>query len=296
MVSSSHEAMHRIFRDHPEVIDATFRALGFKFPETMATSLLDTDVTEIRPIERRADTVMKVETKDGRSFIFVFEAQRRIDADKRFSWPYYIAYLHEYYRMPVFLVVICQDDATAKWAFKPIEMRVEEWPSMTVRPYVLGPHNVPVPQGPIGEAGIPLAALAAITHAHDPGIGAILAALATALEDTDAITRTDFTLLTQFGLGGFPAAEIWRSLMIYDLDTLRKSPVLREMLDEHDEQVLAKGRAEGRAADILQLLEFRKIHVTDSERGRILACEDLETLSRWFDAAFTAEKSEDLFG
>ena len=99
MVSSSHEAMHRIFRDHPEVIDATFRALGFKFPETM----------------------------DGRSFIFVFEAQRRIDADKRFSWPYYIAHLHEYYRMPVFLVVICQDDATAKWAFKPIEMRVEEW-------------------------------------------------------------------------------------------------------------------------------------------------------------------------
>ena len=234
--------MHRIFRDHPEVIDATFRTLGFKFPETMATSLLDTDVTEIRPIERRADTVMKVETKDGRSFIFVFEAQRRIDADKLFSWPYYIAYLHEYYRMPVFLVVICQDEATARWAVKPIEMRVEEWPSMTVRPYVL------------------------------------------------------FTLLTQFGLGGLPAAEIWRSLMIYDLDTLRKSPVLREMLDEHDEQVLAKGRAEGRAADVLQLLEFRKIHVTDSERGRILACENLDTLSRWFDAAFTAEKSEDLFG
>ena len=301
MVSSSHEAMHRIFRDHPEIIDQTLRTLGFDFPDTVATTLLPTDATEIRPIERRPDTVLKLEVKDGREFVFVFEAQREPSKLKLRSWPYYMAYLHEAHEgLPVILVVVCHDVATAEWASKPITMGVGFWTSMIVNPFVLGPHNVPVPEGPIDESGIPLAVLAAITHALDPDIDGILAVLAAALKDTDETTRFDFSLFTQLGLGKFPAAQTWRNLMAFDLELLRTSPVISEILDEHDGQVLAKGRAEGRteekAADILRILDLREVRLTGPERDRIATCTDLETLDRWFDAAVTATGPEDLFG
>jgi hypothetical protein len=287
--------MHRIFRDHPEVIDQTFRVLDFKFPETKATSLMDTDVTEIRPIERRVDTVMKVETKDGGSFILVFEAQRKVDADKLASWPYYISFLHERHRLPVLLLVICQDHATAKWASAPITMLVEDWPSMRVQPLVVGPHNVPVPQGPIDEAGILLGVLAAITHAREPGIDGIPNLMAAALRDTDASTRSNLAMFIQLGVEGLPAAQIWRGLMIWDIETLRTSEVFREILDEHDEQVAAEGAAKAKVENILSLLAGRDIHVTDVERHRIESCRDLGTLDRWFDAAISATSTDDLF-
>jgi hypothetical protein len=303
--------MHRIFRDHPEVIDQTFRVLDFTFPETKATSVISTDVTEIRPIERRVDTVMKVEAKDERSFILVFEAQRKVDADKLASWPYYLAYLHDKHRLPVLLIVVCQDHATAKWASAPIMMSVEDWPSMRVQPLVVGPHNIPAPQGPIDQAGILLGVLAAIAHAREPGIDGILKLMATALKGTDASTRSDLGMFIQLGVQGLPAEQTWRGLMMWDIETLRTSEVFREILDEHDEQVAAASRAQGeaegraqgeaegaakaKAENILSLLAGRDIQLTDAERNRVETCRDLGTLDRWFDAAISAASADDLF-
>jgi hypothetical protein len=79
MVSSTHESMHRIFRDHPEVVGGALRALGLDFPETVGTSVFHTDLTEIKPLERRADTILRVDVKGGEAFLLVIEAQRKPD-------------------------------------------------------------------------------------------------------------------------------------------------------------------------------------------------------------------------
>ncbi|RDV53147.1 hypothetical protein DDV98_05750 [Streptomyces sp. IB2014 011-12] len=51
MVSSPHEAHQRIFQEHPGLFASAFRALGIPFPEPVAVSLMDTELTEIRPLE-----------------------------------------------------------------------------------------------------------------------------------------------------------------------------------------------------------------------------------------------------
>lgn len=328
MVSSTHEAMHRIFRNHPEVVGGAFRALGFDFPETVETSVFHTDLTEYSPVERRPDTVLRVDVKGGDAFLLVIEAQRKPDPGKRRSWPYYLAYLHEKRELPVILVVVCQDRQTCVWAQETIRIGTQFCTSMTVQPLVIGPHNVPFPAAHITQEDLPLAVLAAITHGREPGVDGILRALAAALSDTDETTRTDLAVLTQLGLANLPAGRTWRSLMSFTLAQLRRSPELREILDEAEAETraqaraaglaeglaegrtaglaeglaegrsagLAAGLAAGRAADILRILDKRGVSLTEPQRGRISGCTDMETLESWLDAALEVETAEQLFG
>jgi hypothetical protein len=83
---------------------------------------------------------------------------------------------------------------------------------------------------------------------------------------------------------------------MWDIETLRTSPALREILDEHDEQVAAESAATAKIASILRLLATNTVRLTDVERNRIWTCRDLETLDDWFEAALTATSSTDLFG
>ena len=53
----------------------------------------------------------------------IVESQRAIDADKCYSWPYYLGALHSKYRCPTYLIVIAigeDADAVAAWARQPI--------------------------------------------------------------------------------------------------------------------------------------------------------------------------------
>ncbi|MFD5802393.1 hypothetical protein [Streptomyces sp. NPDC127020] len=60
MVSSPHEALHRIFRMDPGLFARLLPRAGIVFPEHTAIEPLDTDLTEIRPLERRVDSVFRV--------------------------------------------------------------------------------------------------------------------------------------------------------------------------------------------------------------------------------------------
>jgi hypothetical protein len=52
-----------------------------------------------------------------------------------------------------------------------------------------------------------------------------------------------------------------------------------------------EGRAEGQREYVLRVLELRKLEITDDQCARILACQDLELLSTWYDRAVTAGRS-----
>lgn len=310
MVSSTHEALHRFFRDHPEAIDKTFRAVGLKnFPETAAAWVLPTDVTEIKPLERRVDTVVRVQATNGQTYILAFEAQSKVDSAKRRSWPYYVAYLHERYLCPVVLVVICQNPATAAWAREPICLETDFWTSSVVYPLVLSPENVPFLDD-ISEADLLLATLSVITHGRESSIVG-LRKLATALQRVDGETRADLATYVLLGLGSLPVAATWRTMMLMNLELLRTSPIIREWLDEHDRQIEAEakaegrtegkaegrteGKAEGKAETVLRILDKRSIPLTAEERERIGGCIDAAELDVWLDAAIDATSAQDVF-
>ncbi|OEV06003.1 hypothetical protein AN216_00545, partial [Streptomyces oceani] len=60
MVTARHEAAHRIFQDRPELLSPVFRILGVPLPPKVEVDVLSADATEIRPLERRVDSVLRI--------------------------------------------------------------------------------------------------------------------------------------------------------------------------------------------------------------------------------------------
>ncbi|MFD9481339.1 hypothetical protein [Streptomyces nojiriensis] len=291
MVSSPHEAMHRIFQHDPQLFSRLSGLLGLSLPTPVDVTVLPTDLTEASPVERRVDTLLRLDSAEDGSLLLAIEAQGKKDPAKPASWAYYTAYLWTKYRLPTALLVVCQDRATAEWAGRPVTSGPPPMPTLTLRPVVVGPHNMPVITDPAeARADLALATLSAITHAGDPDIGVILKALSSALRDVPENVADPMIEFTAQGLGNRPANELWRTLVAVDL-SFYKSYISEEIRDEGR----AQGRAQGRAEDLLIVLEQRGLDVPDGVRARITGCDDPDTLRRWLTRAVTAPAAEDIF-
>jgi hypothetical protein len=288
MVTSSHEALHRLFQEDPGVFARAFDRLGVPFPHPVRTSLLSPDLTEMRPLERRLDTLLQIESADGGSYLLAVESQGKKDPRKHGSWAYYASYLYSKYGMPPVLLVVCQDESTAQWAEKPFHIGLPHWRTMTVRPIALGPHNVPVVTDPADAAAdIPLAVFAAIAHGKSPRADIMLKALGSAFKTVDETTASIFIEMTEVGLGTSPAAQIWKDIMAVDLSFFRS---------ETSQKLRAEGRAEGRAEDVLFVLRHRGLDVSEGVRERVAGCSDPDVLRGWLTRAVTVDRAEEIFG
>ncbi|RPE42724.1 hypothetical protein EDD90_5884 [Streptomyces sp. Ag109_O5-1] len=188
-------------------------------------------------VERRVDTLLRLETEDDEPLLLAIESQGTKDLDKPASWAYYASYLLAKYRLQPMLLVVCQDRAIAEWAAREVSFGPRQWPLLTLRPLVAGPHNMPVITDPAEvRKDLALAALAAITHATSPDAGPILKAVATVLRDTPQSIANPIIELIAQGLGKHQAAQLWRKLVAVDL-SFYKSPLSEEIREE--------GRAEG---------------------------------------------------
>lgn len=284
MVSSSHEARHRIFHHDPGIFARTFARLGFPFGEPVEVSVLTPDLTELQPLERRVDTLLEIDTADSRGYLLAVESQSRVDAGKRSSWAYYAAYLNAKYKKPPLLVVTCADAATARWAAGDFHIGPPEWHTLTLRPLVLGPHNVPkITDAAVVAEDIPMAAFAAITHSRDPEVDTILEALAEGMKTSGEDAVAVFAEITELGLGKGPAAETWRKLMAIPTSFFRSETSQRL-------------RREGQARALVLVLQSRGLEVSDAVLERIQGCSDAEVLQQWLVRASTAERIEDVFG
>ncbi|MFE5548411.1 hypothetical protein ACFQ71_31935 [Streptomyces sp. NPDC056534] len=295
MVNPPHEALHRIFQHDPMLFSRLSRQLGIRLPTPVEAVLLPTDLTETRPVERRLDTLLKLDSAAKGSLLLAIESQGKRDPDKHASWAYYAAYLWSKYRLPTALLVVCQDRATAEWAGQEVASGPPDMPTLVIRPTVVGPHNMPVITDPVRARGdLALATLATLTHAGDPGIGDILKALSTALRDLPEDVADPLIEFTAQGLSKRPAQEIWRNLVATDL-SFYKSYLSEEIRDEGRAEGRTEGRARASADAILLVLEQRGLDVPDDVRARVTACDDLETLRLWLTRAVTAATAEEIF-
>ncbi|MBZ9639246.1 hypothetical protein [Streptomyces sp. PSKA30] len=292
MVSPPHEAMHRIFQEYPGLFTGVSRVLDLQFAPPSSVTVLPTDLTEVRPVERRVDTLLRFDSDCDDPFLLAVEAQGKKDPDKPSSWAYYLSFLNTKYKIPVLLLVVCQDRATAEWATQPVSLSPRQWPALMLRPLVAGPHNMPVITNPDeARADLALATLSAITHAKEPVVDGILKALSTALQDVPEAVADPIIEFTARGLtGNRHATQLWRNLMAVDL-SFYKSWLSEEIRDE--------GRTEARvqtaAEDVLLVLEARGLDVPDEVRERITGCDDPGLLRQWLTRAVTVPSAEEIF-
>ncbi|MGW3112544.1 hypothetical protein [Streptomyces sp. NPDC001091] len=291
MVGSSHEALHRIFQKDPALLTrALQRVLHVPFPEPHEIAALNIDLTEIEPVERRVDTLLRAETDEG-TYLLVVESQGKVDERKRGSWPYYLSYLYEKYRCEPVLIVITQNSATARWAAQPIRLGFPGWHSLTVRPLVLGPDNVPViTDERQAERDVPLAVLSAMTHGRGPKAAPILESLATALKTIDPDSAAVFVQFVDSCLADPQAKQMWRDLMTA-IQYFWRHPLAEQVREEGREQ----GWIQAKAETVLQVLEWRGIPVPDDVRDRVTACTDRNKVEVWAQRAVHAADAEDLF-
>lgn len=118
--------------------------VGVPLSAKATVDAVTTDVTEARPLERRVDTVLRIGPSDGEDFLLAVEAQSGRGDGKEWSWAYCIGYLQAKYGLPVLLLVVCQDRATAKWAAGPFDCGTRGWTALRTYPLVAGPDNLPV--------------------------------------------------------------------------------------------------------------------------------------------------------
>lgn len=287
MPSVQHEALHRIFQERPSLFSRAFRVLDIPFPETSSVAVVNTDLTEILPVERRVDTLLDVKSAMGEHLI-VIESQSRPDEDKPPAWAYYIGYLHAKHRCDVVLIVICQSAATARWAREPKEIGLPGRPTMVIHPIALGPDNVPaVTDLAVAAQDVVLAVFSALTHGRSRTVSAILETLAAALDTIDVDDAGYLAEFMEVGLGDTKARQLWRGLM---------STKTYRYQSEFAQQLRTEGRAEGRAASILLLLRGRGIPVSDEARARIESCTDVKQLESWLLRAMTVISVEELLG
>ncbi|GGN65749.1 hypothetical protein GCM10011579_036540 [Streptomyces albiflavescens] len=292
MVTSAHEASHRIFQERPEILTPVFGILGIPLPEKATVDVLTPDATELRPLERRVDSVLRIGPSDGDGFLLAIEAQGRRDADKESSWAYYVSYLWAKYRLPVLLLVVCQDRGTAKWATGPFSCGARGWTAQTTHPLVVGPDNLPVitERRAVAE-NVAMAAFSAVVHGRSTEGTAILDPLARVLQSMDGKSAEYYYEFVEVGLGATPAGDKWREILSFvsyfpGRGTVRETAYLEGK---------AEGKAEDRASLILRVLDKHGVSVPEDTRDRITSCTDLDTLALWFDRALTATAAEDLF-
>jgi hypothetical protein len=287
MVGSSHEALHQFGRKDTAGLIRNFQRLfHVPFPEPCGFTVLNTDLTEIEPMERRVDSLVRVNTEEG-DYLLVLESQGKKDERKRGSWPYYLSYLYEEYRCEPVLIVMTQSSSTARWAAQPIRFGLPGWSSLVVRPMVLGPDNVPmITDEKEAEDNPSLAVLSAITHGKGPSAAAILKPLAAALNTIDPASAALLVQLVTSGLVDPQAKEIWRDLMT-PMKYFFDHPVAEQTRDE--------ARVEVRIEMTLKILELRGLQVPDSVRLRVKECSDLDRLKLWSERAVHVTDAAELF-
>ncbi|KKD08671.1 hypothetical protein [Streptomyces sp. WM6386] len=291
MVSSSHEAMHRIFQKDPALLTRALQdVLDVPFPEPHDFAAMNVDLTEIEPVERRVDTLLRAETGEG-AYLLVVESQGQPDERKRGSWPYYLSYLYEKYRCEPVLIVSTQSRATARWAARPIHLGVRGRPSLTVNPLVLGPDNVPLIADVQQAVAAPsLAVLSAMTHGRGPQAPAILESLVAALQTLDADSAGAYAQFVDSCLADPQVQQMWRDLMT-TMQYFFRHPLAEQVREEGREE----GRVEERAETVLNILRWRGIDIPDPVRQRVEACTDIDQLTLWSQRAIHATTADDLF-
>jgi len=185
---------------------------------------------------------------------------------------------------PCCVLVVTPDPAVADWASQPIPVG----PGCTFAPLVVRPEAIPKLTDELDAKRMPeLAVLSTVAHAQGPPhlaarIARSALAACTALDQERAVVYSDVALAALSA-----AARKELEQMTIPEGYVFQSDVAR--LNQ------ARGKAEGKAEDVLRVLAARNVAVTDEQRDRILACRDLEQLERWLVRAVTATSATDVF-
>jgi hypothetical protein len=270
----------------------------------------DTTLDQLIPVEFRADLVLELRDAEGAIvFSIVLESQRDKAPRKKFSWPVYVTVARAERESPAVVLVIAIDPEIASWAAEKIELGLGLG---ALQPLVLGPATLPVVTDlELAEQEVELSILSAMAHGNGPEGLAVLQAAFAALGRFDRehamvyfqiiwdVLREPMKLALEAlvmerqteGTASFPPFA-QKLIERGERKGLRDGKL--EGLREGKLEGLREGERKGLREALLRLLARAQIPLTEGDRARIQACEDVETLDRWLENVLSAKTASDV--
>ena len=289
MPSHLHEALLLLFRNRPTLAPELLReALRVELPAYTDARIDSADLTDVQPAEYRADLVVLL-LRGEPVLGIVVEVQLAPDRRKAFVWPVYVTNLRARLECPVCLLIVTVNEATARWARKPIELGGGN----RLAPLVIGPAGVPeITDAAQALADPELAVLSAMAHGEDDDIEksvqiAIAAQTASSKLDAD---RSKLYLDLVFHALGQAARRELRTMNRFNYEY--QSDFARHYVAEGKKEGRTEGETSGRIALLTKLLTHRFGPLADTAVKRIAAA-SVEQLDVIGERLLTAQSLDD---
>ena len=240
--SLAHQGLVQFLRDHPALALRLLPPEAGIDPEGPVRDVA-AEIVEPVPRELRADLVLLLREGQPEALGVVVEAQLRVDDEKRWTWASYLAGLQQRHRLPFALVVVTPSARVAEWA-----RRVgDRGPGLWLRPWVIGPAEVPAITDPAQAHAAPaLAALSAMLHGGGPKGRAVVEAALLATSALDPHQQWVYTALIINALGPAGRANLEAFMRAHTALPAHLNRQLEELLlDLAREKALAEGEARG---------------------------------------------------
>lgn len=296
MPSRLHEDLLRLFQNRPALAaELAHEALHAKLPEYSEARVDSANLSDLRPVEYRADLVILL-TQDRPVHGIVVEVQLARDDDKEYVWPAYVCNLRSRIRSPVCLLVMTVDEGVARWASQAIQLGGDNH----FRPWVLSPARVPeITDEAEAKEDPELAVLSAVAHGNDQDIAKavqIAAAAEAALLGLDADRAMMYRDMVDEALSE-AARESLQSMNPSKYEY--KGPFAKRYygqgLTDGEAKGRTEGRAEGRAELVLRLLTMRFGALPESVHSRLqtASSEELDRIGERLLTASTLSEALD---
>ncbi|MFO0680636.1 MAG: hypothetical protein U0234_01230 [Sandaracinus sp.] len=209
--TSLHEIPLALLDDRPELLLDLLARAGGPVLEADTIEPVQETFAQIEPATYAADRVYLLSRNAARIGALVVEMQRSVSAEKRWSWPLYLASAHARLRVPAWLVVLTLDRTVAEHARAPID----SFHGGVLAPFVIGPDALPtVP----GAAGAELAVLSTMAHGRGAAGGVLAARALLAIREARHLDEA--------------RARLYNDLVLASIDELARIALEAEMKTE----------------------------------------------------------------
>jgi hypothetical protein len=285
--SFDHEILVELFRNDVRLAAELLRCCAGIAVDHARVDLGSIDLSQVASTEYRADAVAILRDRDNRPVTGVIvEIQRRIDRDKQWTWPIYVATLRAKLRCPAVLLVIAPTPDVSAWARQAIDLG---HPRFQLLPIVVDFNDIPRVVDREAASCLPeLAVLSALAHPELEIAQVAISAVSQQPEDRIRLYLDVILNALPATLRG--ALEAPMQHYEYKSDFARK----------YYGQGLAEGREEGRResreylqAAIGSLARAKLETLSDDDLAAIGAITDPSVLSELVTALGTANSAEE---
>jgi hypothetical protein len=286
MPSSLHEALVHLFRANLRLIEVLTAPILQLPPGGLGElRVLDANLTDARPLERRADLAILPSVGPA----FIVEVQLAIDASKRWTWPSYTALTRDRLRRDVVLVVITLKAGVADWAREPILL---DPLGSRLCPLVIGPAQIPLTLDPaVARASPEQLVLCALAHGEGPA-GEDIARLTAAVVPLLDVERGRFYIDFVSAALGPAARAVLESAMFENYEY--RSELFQRLVAQGRAEGKAEGRAETLVEAVVEVLRGRHIPFDESDKARLAAVTDPAALLGLLHRALAATSFDEV--